>query len=149
MSKTKSAVSQGSQGGAERRRTQRRPIIESFSMFCVVPSKGVHRLQVHDVSDNGIGFDFDTEGEELETFPLKSGEKLTVHLYLNQSLYLPLAVRIVRVEERNQVRRIGAEVLAPPAGAAAKSAEASSHTAFLAFLKMLDALADSAHIQAS
>jgi hypothetical protein len=124
-------------GGIERRRARRRPIIETFSIFCIVPKKGVHRLQIHDLSENGIGFDLDTEGEEPGAFPLKSGDQLDLHFYLNQSLYLPISVRVARIEERNQLRRIGAEFNTKDKG----------FQAIAAFLKLLDAIVDVAQIQ--
>lgn len=139
MSKSQNSSNQG----IERRRTRRRPIIETFSMFCVVPKKGPYRLAIHDVSDQGIGFDLDMEGEDTQDFALKLGEQLEVHLYLNQSLYLPLSVKVARIEERNRegaeqgkARYIGAELdLQDPV-----------HAGFAAFLKMLDAIADVAKI---
>jgi hypothetical protein len=139
MSKSQSAGNQG----IERRRTRRRPIIETFSMFCVVPKKGPYRLAIHDVSDHGIGFNLDMDGEDIQGFALKMGEQLDVHFYLNQSLYLPLSVKVARIEERNdgspeqgKVRRIGAEL----------DAKDPVHAGFAAFLKMLDAIADVAKI---
>ena len=116
--------------GIERRRTNRRPILSTFSLFIVVPKKGFHRLMVHDVSELGIGFDADTEGEEAEGFPLKEGEKLEVRFYLNQSLYLPLEIRIVRLETRNHIRRIGAEF----------DSNDKNYNAFKSFVEMLDAI---------
>lgn len=135
MSKSQNAENQG----IDRRRTRRRPIIETFSMFCVVPKKGPYRLAIHDVSDQGIGFDLDMDGEDTQAFALKLGEQLEVHLYLNQSLYLPLSVKVARIEVRNgqdsaqgKVRRIGAEL----------DSKDPVHAGFAAFLKMLDAIAD-------
>jgi hypothetical protein len=135
-----SKASSTSGKGIERRKTRRRPILETFSFFCVVPKKGMHRLLIHDVSDQGIGFDLDAEGEEDQTFSLKSGEALDVHLYINQSLYLPLSVKVARIEERNvggRVRRIGAEF----------SVKDKGYEAFGAFLAMLDSIVDVAQIQ--
>jgi len=123
--------------GAERRRFKRRPILETFSLFCVVPKKGSHRLPVHDVSDKGIGFDLDIDGESFAEFPLKSGEKLEVHLYLNQTLYLPLVVQVARIEDKASVRRIGAELINP---------DSPSSKAFAAFLDMLDQLSEAGEI---
>jgi hypothetical protein len=119
--------------GAERRKTKRRPILETFSLFAVVPKKGMHRLLVHDVSEGGLGFDLDIDGENFDEFPVKTGEKLEVHLYLNQSLYIPLAVQIARLEDTKSIRRLGTELVNP---------NAPQSKAFSAFLQMLDVVAD-------
>lgn len=128
-----------SQSAQERRRSKRRPILDTFSLFCVVPKKGVHRLQVHDLSDLGIGFDLDIEGENFDEFPVKKTENLELHLYLNQSLYLGLPVQVVRLEDANGIRRVGAE-FTDRTGAVYK--------AYAAFLQMLDLLSETAKISA-
>lgn len=99
--------------GAERRKARRRPIVETFSFFVVVPKKGFHRLFVADVSDTGIGFDFDIGGESAADFPVKPGEEMALQFYLNQSLYIPLTVRVMRVDDSQGVRRVGAEFTDP------------------------------------
>ena len=136
MSNPNSKIAPG--GGIERRRARRRPILNTFSLFVVVPKKGVHRLVIHDVSDLGIGFDLDTEGESQTDFPLTPGEIIDLRLYLNQSLYLPLSVEVVRIEERHLLRRVGAEF---------SNRSARNHKAFLSFLNMLDEVVDVAKIE--
>lgn len=113
----------------ERRKSQRRPILDSFSFFIVIPKKGVHRLPIHDLSDQGLGFDFDIEGESYADFPLHPEEKLELQFYLNQSLYLPLSIKVARVETRGLIRRVGAEFI---------EKDSKSFKAFLAFIQMLD-----------
>jgi hypothetical protein len=124
--------------GAERRKTKRRPILDTFSLFAVVPKKGMHRLLVHDVSEGGLGFDLDIDGESFDEFPVKAGEKLEVHLYLNQSLYLPLSVQIARLEDSKTVRRVGTELV---------NATSPESKAFASFLQMLDVVADVAVVK--
>jgi hypothetical protein len=123
--------------GAERRRSKRRPVLETFSLFAVVPKKGPHRLPILDVSDQGIRFDVDTEGESASDFPLRANEALEVQFYLNQSLYLPLEIKVVRIETSGAVRRIGAEF---------KDKSSKSYKAYLAFLQMLDAVLEEGRI---
>ena len=132
------ASAKGAPSGAERRKTRRRPILDTFSLFVVVPKKGVHRLPVHDLSDEGMGFDFDIEGESAADFPVQRGETVDVLLYLNQSLYLPLSVRVVRVEDKGEIRKVGAEFTE-------KSGPAFQ--GYAAFLAMLDAVAEAGHIE--
>jgi hypothetical protein len=125
------------QSPQERRRSKRRPILDTFSLFCVVPKKGVHRLQVHDISDLGLGFDLDIDGESFDEFPVKPKEKLDVQLYLNQSLYLTLKVEVARIEDSRGVRRVGAEFT---------DKTSNAHKAYAAFLQMLDLLSEVAEI---
>jgi c-di-GMP-binding flagellar brake protein YcgR len=133
---SKSSVKGKLPEGAERRRSKRMDILASFSLYVVVPKKGPHRLPVHDLSDGGVGFDLDIEEEEGDAnlFPVQSGSELELHLYLNQSLYIPLRVIIRRLQEAKRgVRRIGAEF---------PDRQAHGHMALLAFLDMLDAVAE-------
>ena len=120
--------------GEERRRAKRRPILDSFSLFVSVPKKGPHRLKVHDVSDLGLGFDLDAEGESLTDFLIQNGEMLEVHFYLNQSLYLPLRAEVTRIVTKADVRQVGAEFV--------DKASSKAYKAYLAFLVMLDSLAE-------
>jgi hypothetical protein len=119
-------------GGTERRRSRRRPILSTFSLFIVVPKKGYVRLPVHDLSDLGIAFDIDAGGESPMEFPVKAGEKLDIRFYLNQSLYFPIEIQVVRVEDRPEARRVGAEF----------SKESPGYRAFGSFLNMLDTIVD-------
>jgi hypothetical protein len=124
--------------GNERRGAKRRPVFESFSLFVVIPKKGGHRLPVRDVSELGLQFDLDTDGESHEDFPMREGETLELEFYLNQTLSLPLTVQAARIQQIDGVRRVGAK-LSTPAGAGG--------VGYLAFLKMLDAVLESARIQ--
>ncbi len=125
----------------ERRQARRRPIVDSFGMFVVVPSKGVHRLPVHDVSEIGIGFDLDIDGEQASDFPAQRGQKIDIQLYLNQSLYLPLKVSVARVESQEAgCRRIGAQF------EKASEANGKGYPAYRAFVDMIDALLEFAEV---
>jgi hypothetical protein len=113
----------------ERRRAKRRPILETFSVFAVVPTKGPNRQRIHDVSDFGVGFDLDVEGEPSGSFALKKGDSLEMHFYLNQSLFVPLSVTIARLETKDGIRQIGAEI---------KDRKSPSYKAIHAFVELLD-----------
>ena len=135
-----SSKASGSGGsGAERRKSKRRQILSTFSFFVVVPNKGVHRLPVHDVSENGIGFDIDLDDEDPSAFPLKTGENLALHFYLNQSLFMPVSIRVMRIDEqpKSKVRRIGAEFA---------EKNSAGVQAMKAFTQMLDRVAEVAEV---
>jgi c-di-GMP-binding flagellar brake protein YcgR len=122
----------------ERRKTKRTDILDTFSLFVSIPQKGPHRLKVHDISEGGMGFDFDIEDEiGTHDVPVESGASLSVYLYLNQSLHIPLAVKVRRVTEGGGVRRVGAEFAEP---------KSKGYAALLAFLKMLDAVGEAGTI---
>ena len=134
MSKTQST----SYKGSERRKALRRPVLGTFSLFLVIPKKGPQRLYIHDLSELGLGTDLEVEGEEDMGFSLTLGESLEVQLYLNQSLYLPLNVRVARLETINGVRRMGSEF---------SERTTQSMKALKAFVKMLDEILEVAEIQ--
>jgi hypothetical protein len=117
----------------DRRKTERRPILNTFSIFLAIPKKGLHRLEVHDISESGMGFDLDIEGEEPSRFPVAEGNTIDLRFYINPSLYIPLSIQVTRIEDHHSKRRIGAEFQE-------KSSE--SYQAFLSFLSLLDKIID-------
>jgi hypothetical protein len=126
-------VSAPNSSGIERRKSRRRPIMESFSFFVVIPKKGYFKLKVADVSDSGVGFDYDIGGESPEDFPVKDGEEFELHLYLNQTLFLPLQVRVMRVDDSKVIRRVGAEFV---------TRDTPEYQGLVAFLEMIDRLSE-------
>lgn len=121
----------------EKRRAERRPILDTFSVFVTIPNKGGYRLPLHNLSELGGYFDFDVEGEEIWGVPLKTGETRELHIYLNQSLYIPLKVKIVRVNEEGLVRKVGVEFV---------DRETKEYQALQSFLQMLDKVIEVGHI---
>jgi len=115
----------------ERRKFKRRPILDTFSVFATIPKKGPHRLTLLDLSDQGLGLMLDTEGENEGDFPVKNGDVLEVHFYLNQSLYLPIQIKVVRLETKAALRQVGGEII---------SRKDQAHQAYVSFLTMLDNL---------
>jgi hypothetical protein len=95
--------------GDDRRKAERRPLLESFGFFAGAPAKGMHRLPVHDVSETGLGLNLDVEGEPQDHFPIRQGESLDLHLYLNQSLYLSLKGKVAWVRGNERARTVGVE----------------------------------------
>ncbi len=119
--------------GIDRRGSRRRPILESFSFFVVVPKKGFHRLRVVDLSDTGVGFDYDIIGEMKEAFPVASGETFELQFYLNQTLFFPMNVKVARIDDSKVLRRIGAEFTATGT---------PEHQGLLAVLDMIDKVSE-------
>ena len=119
--------------GIDRRGSRRRPILESFSFFVVVPKKGFHRLRVVDLSDTGVGFDYDIIGEMKEAFPVAAGEIFELQFYLNQTLFFPMNVKVARIDDSKVLRRIGAEFIATGT---------PEHQGLLAVLDMIDKVSE-------
>lgn len=117
----------------ERRKAKRRPILDAFSFFVVAPKKGLLKLSVADLSDGGLGFDYDVGGEIFSSFPIEKDEVLDIHFYLNQSLFIPLTIKIVRIEDIAGVRRVGGEFIG-------KGLQA--HKGLLSVLEMIDQIGD-------
>jgi len=117
----------------ERRRARRRPVLDTFSIFIVIPKKGLHRLEVQDISEGGLGFLLDVEGESPIDYPAKINDAIDFRFYMNNSLYIPMSVQIVRIEDLSTGRRVGAEF---------QDKSKPSYKAFLSLLKFLDDIID-------
>ena len=113
----------------DRRKTQRRGILDQFSFYVSIPHLGNIRLKVNDVSEMGIGFTVDTLGE----FKLKKDEQTELHFYLNQSLFLPLKIQVVRFFEQDETQNVGAVFL---------DTTSSQYQTLITLVKLLDQLVD-------
>jgi hypothetical protein len=114
----------------ERRKARRIPILATFAISLVIPIKGMHRHDIFDVSEHGIGIISNIEEEFSSDHTTQIGDLLEIHLYLNLSLFLPLSIRVVRIDDaQTGERRIGAEF---------KNRTSESFKGFLAFLTLLD-----------
>lgn len=133
MTKTKTPDSEKT--GIDRRGSKRRPILESFSFFVVVPTKGFHRLRVVDMSDSGVGFEYDIIGEMKDAFPVTVGESFDLQFYLNQTLFFPLHVKVMRIDDSKVIRRVGAEFTSASKGT-------PEHQGLCAILDMIDSVSE-------
>jgi len=118
---------------SERRKAKRREILEKFSFYICIPKLGFTRHAVNDVSELGIGFTINSLGE----FKLKKDEQCQLHLYMNQSLYLPLDIQVVRQQDQEQTQEIGAIFL---------DTTSDQYETFLTLVKFLDQLSESGQI---
>ena len=124
--------------GSERRGSQRLPVVDSFALFVTLPKRPFLKLKIYDVSASGLQCDVVIEGEPSDSFSVSPNEELDVHLYLNQFLFLPLKVRVARVDQSGPTRRIGAEIV----GKGTKTFES-----YTAFVKMLETLPGAAQFK--
>ena len=91
----------------ERRKANRCEILENFSFYIQIPKLGPARHRVQDVSELGIGFIV----ESLGVFKLATDEECDLHFYLNQSLFLPLKIKVMRQEDQGDTQQVGAVFL--------------------------------------
>jgi hypothetical protein len=73
----------------ERREVRRTILSEFISAFVVIPQRGLQRVALYDISENGISFDL-----ELEHGRLNVGEEVAMRVYMNQQTYFPFVIKI-------------------------------------------------------
>ena len=118
--------------GIERRREIRRPILESFHMHVEVPSYGAYRMRFYDVCTMGISFDYGLDDDE-DNAAVLPGSEFDIKLYLNETLSLPLTIRVAHVSRVDGKWRVGAEFI---------KRESKAYNAYLQFVNFVDGLND-------
>lgn len=91
---------------SERRELRRTILTEFVGAFVVVPGRGLLRVSLYDISENGLAFELETnEG----TFEL--GERVAMRIYLNHKTYFEFVTEIRRCEEFDDLgfNRIGGQ----------------------------------------
>lgn len=76
----------------ERREVKRTILSEFIGAFIVVPQRGLQRVSIYDISDNGIAFDLD-----LGSGQLAAGEEIAMRVYLNNQTYFPFVAKVANV----------------------------------------------------
>ena len=89
----------------QERRTVKRSILTEFiGAHIVVPDRGLQKVAVYDISEDGISFDI-----ELEAGAYRLGDEVGVRVYLNQYTYFSFNVKVanIRVISEDGVTRHG------------------------------------------
>ncbi len=73
----------------ERRKVRRTMLSEFIGAHVVIPDRGLQKVVIYDISDDGIAFDV---GASDGTFAI--GDEVVVRVYLNQQTYFPFVVRV-------------------------------------------------------
>lgn len=76
----------------ERRQVKRTILSEFIGAFVLVPRKGLLKVALFDISDNGVAFDV---AEAAGHFSV--GEEVAMRVYLNQQTYFPFVVKIQNI----------------------------------------------------
>jgi hypothetical protein len=77
---------------SERRQVKRTILSEFIGAFILVPEKGLQRVSIYDISENGVAFDMDLSGGGM-----REGEEVAMRVYLNQHTYFPFVVSVANV----------------------------------------------------
>ena len=74
----------------QERRSKKRTILTEFvGAFVVVPQKGLRKVDLYDISEEGISFDVSFDDGKLDI-----GEEVAVRIYLSQNTYFPFVVKV-------------------------------------------------------
>ncbi|MCX7978583.1 MAG: PilZ domain-containing protein [Bdellovibrionaceae bacterium] len=83
----------------EERRKVRRTILTGFvGAFVVVPDRGLLKVSLFDINENGLSFD-----TEMECGHFNREEKVAMRIYLNHKTYFEFLIEIKWFEQINQV----------------------------------------------
>ena len=77
---------------SERRQVRRTILREFLSAFVLVPRRGLLKIDLYDISENGLSFDTDRAGGQYAV-----GEEIAMRVYLAQDTYFPFTVKIANV----------------------------------------------------
>lgn len=92
----------------ERRQVRRTILTELISAMVVLPEKGLLKVNLFDVSEDGLSFDLEADAGRF-----KVGEELSVRIYLNHKTYFPMQIMVKHVtfDQDEGVNRHGTEFL--------------------------------------
>lgn len=76
----------------ERRQAKRTILTEFVSAMVVLPEKGLFKVDLYDISEEGISFDV-----EVSQGQFKIDEVLSIRIYLNHKTYFPMNLQVKHV----------------------------------------------------
>lgn len=80
----------------EKRQIKRTILTEFVSAMVVVPDKGLLKVAIYDISEQGVSFDV-----EFDQGSFKVDEEVSMRVYLNQKTYFPITVQVKHITEEN------------------------------------------------
>lgn len=113
----------------ERRQAKRTVLSEFVSAMCVIPEKGLLKVSLYDISEEGISFDLEVDQGQFQI-----DEIVSMRVYLNHKTYFPLSVQVkhVTLEPTEGVTRHGTVFLR---GAAVDSQTDAALQYFVRFIE--------------
>lgn len=76
----------------ERRKVKRTLLSEFVGAFTLVPKKGLMKVTLYDISENGLAFDVEDAAGHFSL-----GEEVAMRVYLNQTTYFPFVVKVLNI----------------------------------------------------
>lgn len=89
----------------ERRELKRTILTEFIGAFIVLPERGLFKVSIYDISENGLSFDLDANQGKFE-----NGDEVAMRVYMSKTTYFPFFVQISngRMIENESIIRHGA-----------------------------------------
>ncbi|MBI2605830.1 MAG: PilZ domain-containing protein [Deltaproteobacteria bacterium] len=107
----------------ERRRSERKRVIENMMVFLTIPKLGAGKIYLKDVSAEGLGFFMDASAG------IRDGHSYEGHFHLNAAVKLPLKFRVVHTEDRT-------------AGCEITDRSSKAYQVYVKFVELLDDLVE-------
>lgn len=114
----------------ERRKFHRRQVLETFHVFLCVQKRGLGKLKLRDISENGFAFEAEPEDKFIKN------ERVECLFFINPGLSFALSFRVAYVEIHKQDEQ-GLQII----GAEITNVDSKLHQAYISFVKLLDQLA--------
>ncbi len=76
----------------ERRQVKRTVLAEFVSAMVVLPEKGLLKVALYDISEEGISFDLDADQGSF-----KIDEEVSIRVYLNHKTYFPMTILVKHI----------------------------------------------------
>lgn len=74
---------------SERRKVRRTLLTEFITAFALIPRKGLFKITLHDISENGLAFDIEDNAGHFNI-----GDEVSMRVYLNHQTYFPFVVKV-------------------------------------------------------
>lgn len=76
----------------ERRKVRRTILTEFISAHVVIPERGLQKVSLYDISEDGIAFDLDISAGKF-----MPGDEVGFRLYMNQHVFFPFVISVTNV----------------------------------------------------
>lgn len=78
----------------EKRQVKRTILTEFVGAYVILPNRGLHKVTLYDISENGLAFDLN-----LDEGQFQEEEEVAMRVYLNHKTYFPFIVTVTNIRE--------------------------------------------------